>query len=205
MAKARKEQKGEGIPQMLLRPVGVVRNEVKKPSLVADSGDLEWQANMVQARSELGGLSHLKPQPHFGAAFQGVISELVIDSDLEGILDGIEDFSHIMVLYWAHHVPPEGRSLLKGHPMGRRDLPLTGIFATCSPARPNPICLIAVRLLERKGNVLKVGGLDAIDGSPLIDIKPYLPNYYAVADAKRADWMMRIEREFAQGSAEGMQ
>ena len=188
MAKARKAQKSEGIPQMLLRPVGVVRSKVEKPSLVANSGDLEWRAKVAQVSEE-----------------QNVISELVIDSDLEGILDGIEDFSHIMVLYWAHHVPPEGRSIIKAHPMGRRDLPLTGIFATCSPARPNPICLIAVRLLERKGNVLKVVGLDAIDGSPLIDIKPYLPNYYAVADAKRADWMMRIEREFAQDSAEGMQ
>jgi len=188
MARARKAQKGEGTPQMLLRLVGVVRNEVKKPSLVADSGDLEWRAKVAQVSEE-----------------QNVISELVIDSGLEGILDGIEDFSHIMVLYWAHHVTPEGRSLLKGHPMGRRDFPLTGIFATCSPARPNPICLTAVRLLERKGNVLKVGGLDAIDGSPIIDIKPYVPNYYAVADAKRADWMMRIEREFAQDSAEGMQ
>ena len=188
MAKARKAQKGEGTPQMRLRPVGVVRNRIEKPSLVADSGDLEWRAKVAQGREE-----------------QDAISELVIDSDLEGILDGIEDFSHIMVLYWAHHVTPEGRSLLKGHPMGRRDFPLTGIFATCSPARPNPICLTAVRLLERKGNVLRVEGLDAIDGSPLIDIKPYVPNYYVVADPKRADWMMRIEREFAPDSAEGMQ
>jgi tRNA-Thr(GGU) m(6)t(6)A37 methyltransferase TsaA len=183
MAGAKKAQRGEDTPQMLLRPVGVVRNALKKPSLVADSGDLEWRPKVAQGREE-----------------QDAISELVIDSDLEGILDGIEDFSHIMVLYWAHHVPPEGRSLLKGHPMGRRDLPLTGIFATCSPARPNPICLIAVQLLERKDNVLKVRGLDAIDGSPLIDIKPYVPSYYAVVDAKRADWMMQIEREFAEGS-----
>jgi tRNA-Thr(GGU) m(6)t(6)A37 methyltransferase TsaA len=187
MARTREAQKAEGAHQMLLRPVGVVRNKVEKPSLVADSGDLEWRAKVAQGREE-----------------QNVVSELVIDSDLEGILDGIEDFSHIMVLYWAHHLPPEGRSIIKGHPMGRKDLPLTGIFATCSPARPNPICLTAVRLLERKGNVLKVRGLDAIDGSPLIDIKPYVPSYYAVADAKRADWMMQIEREFARDSLEGM-
>ncbi len=188
MARIRKARKGEGTPQMLLRPVGVVRNKIEKPSLVADSGDLEWRAKVAQVREE-----------------QNVISELVIDSDLEGILDGIEDFSHILVLYWAHRITSEGRSIIKAHPMGRRDLPLTGIFATCSPARPNPICLTAVRLVERKGNMLRVEGLDAIDGSPLIDIKPYVPNYYAVADAKRAHWMMQIEREFAEDSAEGMQ
>jgi len=182
-----KGAESEDFPDMLLRPVGVVRNKVEKPSLVADSGDLEWRAMVAQGREE-----------------QNAVSELVIDSDLDGILDGIEDFSHIMVLYWAHRLPPQGRSIIKAHPMGRRDLPLTGIFATCSPARPNPICLTAVRLLGRKDNVLKVEGLDAIDGSPLIDIKPYVPSYYAVADAKRADWMMQIEREFAQDSPEGM-
>jgi len=181
MARAIEAWKGEGAPQMLLRPVGVVRNARKKPSLVASGGDLEWRGMVAQEREE-----------------QNSVSELVIDTDLNGILDGIEDFSHIMVLYWAHHVSPDGRTLLKGHPMGRRDLPLTGIFATCSPARPNPVCLIAVRLLGRKGNVLNVEGLDAVDGSPLIDIKPYVPGYYAVSDARRADWMMQIEREFAQ-------
>jgi len=57
-----------------------------------------------------------------------------------------------------------------------------------------------VRLLERKANVLKVEGLDAIDGSPIIDIKPYNPSYYAVSDVKVADWMEQIHREFAEGS-----
>ena len=187
-------------PQMLLRPVGVVRNELKEPSLTAHGGDLQWQADTVQARSEFGSLSHIKPQPHFGAAFRRVISELVIDDDLEGILDGIEDFSHIMVLYWAHRITPEGRPILKAHPMGRKDFPLVGIFSTCSPARPNPVCLAAVRLLERKGNVLKVEGLDAVDGTPLVDIKPYAPSYYAAADVKLADWMARIVSEFAADS-----
>jgi tRNA-Thr(GGU) m(6)t(6)A37 methyltransferase TsaA len=122
----------------------------------------------------------------------------VIDDDLEGILDGIEDFSHIMVLYWAHRITHEGRSILKAHPMGRKDFPLVGIFSTCSPARPNLVCLTAVRLLGRKGNVLIVEGLDAVDGTPLVDIKPYVPSYYAVADVKMADWMARIVSEFAE-------
>jgi len=177
-----KVQNGKGLPEMLLRPVGVVRSPLKEPSLVAESGDLEW-------RPRKAGIGDSRE----------VISELVIDSSLAGILDGIEDFSHLLVLYWAHRVAPEGRSIIKAHPMGRKDLPLVGIFATCSPARPNTICATVVRLVKCKENVLKVQGLDALDGSPLIDIKPYIPSYYHADNVKRADWMLQIEREFAEG------
>ncbi|MFW6126242.1 MAG: tRNA (N6-threonylcarbamoyladenosine(37)-N6)-methyltransferase TrmO, partial [Chloroflexota bacterium] len=147
-------------PDMRLRPVGIVRSPLKQPSLVPQSGDLHWGAGVERAHQE-----------------RGAIAELVIDEGLTGIIDGIDGFSHILVLYWAHLVPQEARSMTKVHPMGRRDLPLTGIFATCSPARPNPISVTAVRLLERTGNVLVVEGLEAVDGSPLIDIKPYTPYY----------------------------
>lgn len=173
-------QKGEPLPEMWLRPVGVVRNRIKEPSLVAESGDLELRAKVEkEAREE-----------------RRVISELVIDSNLAGILDGIESFSHLLVLFWAHRVPPEGRSLIRAHPMGRKDFPLVGIFATASPARPNPICVATVRLLERRANVLRVEGLDAIDGSPLVDIKPYVPCFYAATDANVADWMIQVVSEY---------
>jgi len=181
-----KGSKGEPTHEMLLRPVGVVRNPLKEPSLVVNSGDLEWRSRATAASES-----------------RKLVSELVIDSDLTGILDGIEDFSRLLVLYWAHRVPPEGRALIKAHPMGRKDLPLVGIFATCSPARPNTICATVVRLLERKENVLKVEGLDALDGSPLIDIKPYIPSYYRADNIKMADWMLQIEREFAEGLIAG--
>ena len=180
-----KVQKSKGLFEMLLKPVGVVRNEIEQPSLIAKSGDLEWRPK--EGRRE----------------WRTRISELVIDSSLAGILEGIEDFSHLLVLYWAHRVPTEGRSLIKAHPMGRKDLPLVGIFSTCSPARPNNICATVVRLLERKENVLKVEGLDALDGSPIIDIKPYIASYYSAEDAKVADWMEQIQREFAEGLITG--
>jgi len=180
-----KDQKSQDLPEMRLRSVGVVKNEIKQPSLVAESGDLEWCPK--EGRRE----------------WRTRVSELVIDSSLAGILDGIEDFSHLLVLYWAHHVPPEGRSLTKAHPMGRKELPLVGIFATCSPARPNTICATVVRLLERKENTLMVEGLDALDGSPIVDIKPYNPSYYATGDVKVAGWMERIHREFAEGLIAG--
>ena len=181
------ESKGDLARKMWLRRVGIVRSPLKELSLVADSGDLEHRPQMMETRENM----------------IRVISELAIDSDLAGILDGTEDFSHLLVLYWAHRVLPERRSIIKGHPRGRKDFPLVGIFATRSPARPNPVCATVVRLLERKGNVLKVQGLDAIDGSPIIDIKPYTPHYEAVSEVKLADWMVRIHREFAEGLITG--
>ncbi len=170
-------QQGQNSLEMIIKPVGVVRNEVKKPVLTAESDDLKWQ-----------------PQGKW-QGYKKRISELVIDKNHVSCLDGLEDFSHLLVLYWAHLVHPEGRRFTKVHPMGRNDLPLTGVFATCSPARPNPICVTAVRLLERVDNILRVQGLDAVDGSPIVDIKPYNPGFCAVKDVKVAPWMEKIYRE----------
>jgi len=118
-----------------------------------------------------------------------VVSEITVDSELTEALDGLDEFSHIIVLYWMHRLP-KGRQLpLKVHPMGNTDLPLTGRFATRSPSRPNPVGQATVELLERRGNVLKVRGLDAIDGTPVIDIKPYIPGYDSASDARAPQWM----------------
>jgi len=176
-----KLQRIQDLPEMLLKPVGVVKNDIDQPSLIARSGDLDWRSKAREKQRER----------------QSRVSELVIDSSLAGILDGIDNFSHLLVLYWAHLVDEGGRSLVRVHPMGRKDLPLVGVYASCSPARPNPVCAMVVRLLERKGNILKVQGLDAIDGSPLIDIKPFNPGYYAAENVTVADWMTQIYREIA--------
>lgn len=182
MAPASESERSINAPDMQLRPVGVVRSVLEEPSLAPRRGDLHWEAGADRTHQEYNTVAHL-----------------VIDSELTGILDGIDGYSHLLVLYWAHLVPAEARSLTKVHPMGRKDLPLTGIFATCSPARPNPICVTAVRLLERRGNVLVVEGLEAVDGSPLIDIKPYTPYYYSARDVMVSEWMVQIERELTDG------
>ena len=118
-----------------------------------------------------------------------VVSDIVVRSDLTEALDGLDEFSHLIVLYWMHQLTP-GRELpLKVHPMGKPELPLTGRFATRSPSRPNPVGQSTVKLLERRGNVLRVKGLDATDGTPVIDIKPYLPGYDSASDAKVPPWM----------------
>jgi len=118
-----------------------------------------------------------------------VVSEIVVNSSLAQALDGLEEFSHIIVLYWMHQVTAGGQLPTKVHPMGKQELPPVGLFATRSPNRPNPVGKATVRLLERQGNILRVVGLDAIDGTPVIDIKPYLPGYDSVANAKVPLWI----------------
>ena len=103
--------------------------------------------------------------------YKATTSTIVIKEEFVEALDGIEAFSHITVLFWFHL---SGKpTSLKVHPRGDPRNPLRGIFATCSPVRPNPIGMTIVRLLERQGNELRIQGLDAIDGTPVVDIKPY--------------------------------
>lgn len=106
--------------------------------------------------------------------WRDVVSEIIIKPELEPALAGIEDFSHIIVIFWFHKSPSKDLPL-KIHPMGREELPLVGLFATRSPRRPNLIGISIVRLLERRGNILKVKGLDAVNNTPVLDIKPLFP------------------------------
>ena len=123
--------------------------------------------------------------------WQTVTSEIVINDDLKEALSKIEKFSHIIVIYWMHKVPPSQRSVRKVHPKGNQNLPLVGVFASRSPARPNPIGITTIKLLERRDNVLKVIGIDAIDGTPVLDIKPYIPEHDSSAEVKTPDWITK--------------
>jgi len=117
------------------------------------------------------------------------------------MLKGIEEFSHILVLYWAHLVPEARRKgTSQVHPMGRKDIPKKGIFSTCTPVRPNPILLSPVRLVSRKGNVLVVRGLEALDGSPILDKKPYIKGYHCIEGATVPKWMKRLREEMGDNS-----
>ena len=120
--------------------------------------------------------------------FDGLVSEIIIDPDLSEALDGLDGFSHIIVIYWIHRHRP-GRAPTRVHPRGDQSKPLMGLFATRSPHRPNPIGKATVRLLQRQDNHLIVEGLDAIDGTPVLDIKPYIPGYDSAEDARVPPWM----------------
>ena len=97
------------------------------------------------------------------------ISQIEVFKEFEEGLQDIEGFSHIIVIYWFHE--SQGYHLLVKTPWD--DIP-HGLFATRSPHRPCPLGLTVVELITREKNILKVKGLDAIDGTPLLDIKPYI-------------------------------
>ncbi len=111
---------------------------------------------------------------------------LEIAPDLEAGLADIEGFSHLYVIWVFHQA--EGVSLASTPPSDDRS---HGVFATRSPQRPNPIGLTVVRLLGREGNRLRVRGVDMLDGTPILDIKPYLSSVPA-EDLKRG-WLAEAE------------
>jgi len=121
-------------------------------------------------------------------------AQIVLDKRWSKALEGIEGFSHLIVLFWLHHVSRRGIRL-QSHPQRRDDLPLVGIFATRTPHRPNPIGVQVVELIGHEDNVLTIRGIDALDGSPIIDIKPYLEWGDAVPAARVPDWLQDLWAE----------
>ena len=102
----------------------------------------------------------------------------------------LDQFSHAVVLWWIHERDtPEGRSMLIARPPFEK-APPSGIFASRSPNRPNPIGLTIVRILnvDREEGKVLVDRIDAFDGSPIIDIKGYFPSSDRVEDAKIPEW-----------------
>jgi tRNA-Thr(GGU) m(6)t(6)A37 methyltransferase TsaA len=127
---------------------------------------------------------------------RSLVSEIIIQKGLAKALEGIDEFSHVLVLFYMHQVSEKDKKSLKVHPRGRMDLPLVGLFATRTPLRPNSVGLTVVELLKRKENVLVVRGLDAFDGTPVLDLKPY-DNWDAVVNIHIPEWRKKLELEAA--------
>ena len=122
--------------------------------------------------------------------WEGVKSDIILRPELEPALDAIEGFSHVIVVFHIDRVPEEAQQLQIE--VGNEDMPPPrGVFATRSQLRPNPIGTSVVKVLHRRKNAVRVQGLDALDGTPVLDIKPYLPDYDAVADATLPAWARR--------------
>lgn len=119
----------------------------------------------------------------------GVVSDIVIYEAFREAVQGLEDFSHLIVLFWMHLVGQDGRDLRKVRLRlgGGREIEL-GVLATRSQSRPNPIGVSVVKLLDSREGTLRVEGLDAIDGTPVLDIKPYLPPYDSFPKATVPAW-----------------
>ncbi|MGD1119866.1 MAG: tRNA (N6-threonylcarbamoyladenosine(37)-N6)-methyltransferase TrmO [Dehalococcoidales bacterium] len=120
---------------------------------------------------------------------KNIISEIVLDPGLTEALDKLEDFSHVIVIYFMHQ--SRKPFPMKVHPRYSMLAEPVGVFASRSPDRPNPLGKTIVELLERHENVLTVRGLDAMDATPVLDIKPYLPGLDAVKNARMPSWMKK--------------
>jgi len=118
--------------------------------------------------------------------------ELEIFPEFEPALNGLEGYSHIFLIFYFHKLRPEQIGPLRGFTL--EELPTLGVFALDSPSRPNPVGLTLVRLLRREGRRLFVKGLDAFDGTPILDIKGYRPDY-RTDEYSIPDWHRRLMNE----------
>ncbi len=126
------------------------------------------------------------------AGWGRVVSEIHLRPELADGLRGLADFSHALVLTWLHQAAWAPAEHLVRRPQGRADLPEAGIFGQRARHRPNPIGVTAVEIVAVAGNVLTVRGLDAIDGTPVLDVKPYYPAYDRVSEATVPEWVDRL-------------
>jgi tRNA-Thr(GGU) m(6)t(6)A37 methyltransferase TsaA len=126
------------------------------------------------------------------ADWGGVVSEIRLDTSLaDGLLE-LQHFSHAVVVFLMHEAHFDSAAHLTRHPRDRTDLPLVGIFAQRARHRPNPIGITTVRIERVERGTLVVRGLDAIDGSPVLDIKPHVPLFDAPPRPRVPEWMDRL-------------
>lgn len=125
-------------------------------------------------------LSGMPIQP---SAADGVEGKVILDPALQEGLQDLEGFSHIILLYYFHQAG-DPKLLVKPY----LDDEQRGLFATRAPRRPNGIGFSIVKLLEIQGNILTVANVDILDGTPLLDIKPYIP-YFDHPEADRVGWL----------------
>jgi len=133
--------------------------------------------------------SVIRTSPQENDRDRSLVVKVVLDEGLAPALDGIEGWSHIYVIFWLDRVARTEEPVLH-HPNSG-----LGIFAARSPIHPNPIGLTLVELIKREENVLWVRGLDAYDGTPVLDVKPY-PDWeqdlIVVTDFRVPEWLTEI-------------
>ena len=107
-------------------------------------------------------------------------------------LDGLDGFSHVEIVFLFHRVAESTVVAGARHPRGRTDWPKVGIFAQRGKDRPNRLGVTICRLLAVEGSALRVAGLDAIDGTPVLDIKPCMRGFLPRGDVREPDWAREL-------------
>lgn len=125
-----------------------------------------------------------------------VVSKINLLEEYKSSLLGIEDFSHAIVITYLHQANYDKNKHLQRRPRNLDSLPLLGIFSQRGKNRPNPIGITAVKIMGSTENSLEVKGLDAIDGTPVLDIKPYFPQFDRVEHAIVPEWVNYLMKDY---------
>jgi tRNA-Thr(GGU) m(6)t(6)A37 methyltransferase TsaA len=126
--------------------------------------------------------------------WDGEISAIELDFQRLGpdALLGLDQFSHVEILYWFHHPAAETAHTAARHPRGNPDWPKIGILAQRAKNRPNRLGLTTCRIVKIEGPVLTVSGLDAIAGTPILDIKPYMSGFAPRGEVREPAWAREL-------------
>jgi len=138
----------------------------------------------------------LEGMPLQSVAAREVRGQVEVDPQFAPGLRDLDGFSHLHLLTHLHRGAPGGLEVVPF-----LDDTVRGIFATRSPRHPNPIGISVVRLLSVTGRVLEISGVDLLDGTPVLDIKPYVPEFDAVA-AERTGWLAKAAERVHQVKAD---
>ena len=138
------------------------------------------------------------PRKDLADDFWGKVdAEIVLAEHLpEEAFAGLSDFSHVEVIFLMDRVDPAKVETGARHPRERMDWPLVGIFAQRGKARPNRIGLTRGTIQRVEGRVLTVRGLDAIDGTPVLDIKPHMTGFEPRGEVREPAWVKEIMKEY---------
>ncbi len=132
----------------------------------------------------------------------GVRSEIELGAGYASdSFDGLSEFSHAEIIYYFDRVTPDKIVSGARHPRNNTDWPKVGIFAQRGKNRPNRIGLTTVRIIEVRGTILIVEGLDAIDGTPVLDIKPAMQEFLPTGAVRQPEWATQLMRGYWDTSA----
>ncbi len=126
----------------------------------------------------------------------GVVSEITLDASLPAdSLDGLDTFSHAEILFYFDQVAEE-KILMTRHPRGNKDWPKVGVFAQRNKDRPNHVGVTIVEIVKQEGRSLFVKNLDAVDGTPVLDIKPVMAEFLPREPIRQPDWSHELMQNY---------
>ena len=128
-----------------------------------------------------------------------LVSTIELRPEFAEGLEGLDSFSHALVLFHMHRDADREAPTLKRRPRGRADMPLLGVFAQRARRRPNPVGVTAVEIVRVEPGRLVVRGLDALEGTPVLDLKPYVPVFDQRDGARVPEWMDRLMEGYFEG------